>query len=78
MQAAEREIYARDYLFKPAKQKNTNTLLKAWGITDTKAPLATSVSSRTRAKAAEPVSKANQLFMDMMLVNATKRKPTKK
>jgi DNA polymerase elongation subunit (family B) len=78
MQAAEREIYARDYLFKPAKHKNTNTLLKAWGITDTKAPLATSVSSRTRAKAAAPVSKANQLFMDMMLVNATKRKPTKK
>ena len=84
MQAAERELYARDYLFKPAKQKNTNTLMKAWGLTgtaaQTNAPLATSIATRSRAKVEQQatVTRANQLLMDMMLVNATRRKPTKK
>jgi hypothetical protein len=57
--------------------------MKAWGLTgtaaQTNAPLATSITLRSRAKVEQPaVSRANQLLMDMMLVNATKRKPTKK
>jgi hypothetical protein len=79
MQAAERELYARDYLFKPAKAKNTNTLMKAWGLSDivVRAPLATSISSRTKSKA-PMVTRAQQLFMDKMLVDEAKRKPKKK
>jgi hypothetical protein len=80
MQAAERELYARDYLFKPAKTKNTNTLMKAWGISDivVRAPLATSMGSKTKAKVAPMVTRAQQLFMDKMLVDEAKRKPKKK
>jgi len=80
MQAAERELYARDYLFKPAKTKNTNTLMKAWGLSDivVRAPVATSMASRSKAKEAPMVTRAQQLFMDKMLVDEAKRKPKKK
>jgi hypothetical protein len=81
MQAAERELYARDYLFKPAKAKGTNTLMKAWGLSDivVRAPLATSLASRTKSKVPPPmITRAQQLFMDKMLVDETKRKPKKK
>ena len=78
MQVAERELYARDYLFKPAKTKNTNTLMKAWGLSDVVVSTqATSLSSRTKAKA-PVVTRAEQLFLDQMLVANSKRKPTKK
>lgn len=78
MQAAERELYARDYLFKPAKNKNTNTLMKAWGLTDVmvRAPPATSMVTRSKAKV-PVISRAEQLFMDKMLVDAAKRKSKK-
>lgn len=76
MQAAEREIYAREYLFKASKQKNTNTLFKAWGIADTaKAPVATSLTSRAKPKTM--ITRADQMLLDSMLVAAIKRKPKK-
>jgi DNA polymerase delta subunit 1 len=76
MQAAEREIYAKEYLFKASKQKNTNTLFKAWGLADsTKAPIA--VSLTTRAKPKTMITRADQMLLDSMLVAATKRKPKK-
>jgi DNA polymerase elongation subunit (family B) len=75
-QASERELYARDYLFKPAKMKNTNTLMKAWGITEsTKIPQATAITSRVKKT---KISQADQLFLDTMLVAASRRKPKKK
>ena len=80
MQTAERELYARDYLFKPAKAKakNTNTLMKAWGLSDTivRAPVATTIVTRSKNKNST-VSRSEQLFMDRMLVEAVKRKPKK-
>jgi DNA polymerase delta subunit 1 len=80
MQTAERELYARDYLFKPAKAKakNTNTLMKAWGLSDTivRAPVATTIVTRSKNKN-PTVSRSEQLFMDRMLVEAVKRKPKK-
>lgn len=77
IQASERELYARDYLFKPAKMKATNTLMKAWGLTEVvRAPQATSITSRV--KKPEPLTRADQLFLDNMLVAAAKRKPKKK
>ena len=79
MQAAERELYARDYLFKPAKAKNTNTLMKAWGLSDmvVRPPVATSMTARAKPKT-QMVTRAQQLFMDNMLVAEAKRKPKKK
>jgi hypothetical protein len=52
--------------------------MKAWGLTDVvvKAPPATSMITRSKAKA-PAVSRAEQLFMDKMLVDAVKRKPKK-
>jgi len=80
MQSAERELYARDYLFKPAKAKNTNTLMKAWGLSDivVRPPQAVSMTTRSKAKAGPPITRSQQLFMDKMLVDEAKRKPKKK
>jgi DNA polymerase elongation subunit (family B) len=75
-QASERELYARDYLFKTAKMKNTNTLMKAWGLSESiKIPQATSIVSRAKKP---KISQADQLFLDTMLVAASRRKPKKK
>jgi len=74
MQMVEREKYARDYLFKPAKMKNTNTLFKAWGLTssEVRGPVATSIVTRSKPKS---LTRADQLFLDTMLVAETKKKP---
>jgi hypothetical protein len=78
VQVAERELYARDYLFKTAKAKGTNTLMKAWGLSDVVVNTqATSLGSRAKAKA-PPVTRAEQLFLDQMLVANSKRKSSKK
>jgi DNA polymerase elongation subunit (family B) len=78
VQVAERELYARDYLFKTAKAKGTNTLMKAWGLSDVVVNTqASSLSSRAKAKA-PPVTRAEQLFLDQMLVANSKRKSSKK
>ena len=79
MQLAERELYARDYLFKTAKNKNTNTLFKAWGMSDivVKTPQATAMTTRSRPKLPE-VTRAEQLLLDQLLVANSKRKPKKK
>lgn len=82
MQAAERELYAREYLFRPAKEKNTNTLFKMWGQTQANTiPVAQSVASRTRA-AAEKLkkgqSRVDDLFMARMLVDTVKKEKRRK
>jgi DNA polymerase delta subunit 1 len=78
VQTAERELYARDYLFKSAKAKNTNTLMKAWGLTNVvTSTQATAITSRAKPKA-PVVTRAEQLFLDQMLVANSKRKSTKK
>lgn len=78
VQVAERELYARDYLFKTAKAKGTNTLMKAWGLSDVVVNTqATSLSSRAKPKA-PVVTRAEQLFLDQMLVANSKRKSSKK
>ena len=86
IQVAERELYARDYLFKAPKQKNTNTLFAMWNIPEQalKAPVAQSITSRMRTRAviaAEEVSDASQrrltrsqqLSMDKMMVSEVKK-----
>jgi hypothetical protein len=94
MQAAERELYAKDYLFKAGKQKGKTTLVSMWGLQDSKvakaAPVAQTIASRTRAAAATRIVAANrgqtrvdELFADKMLVNElssqrAKSKRTKK
>jgi hypothetical protein len=76
MQAAEREIYAKEYLFKASKQKNTNTLFKAWGLVGSaKAPVA--VSLTTRAKPKTMITRADQMLLDNMLVAASRKKSKK-
>jgi len=85
MQAAERENYAREYLFKVAKEKGTNTLMSMWGKQLTNViPVAQTISSRTRsvvAKAAQlekGQTRIDQLFADRMLVSSVKRERKKK
>ena len=79
VQVAERELYARDYLFKSAKAKNTNTLMKAWGLTNVvTSTQATSITTRAKAKPVLQVTRAEQLFLDQMLVANSKRKSSKK
>jgi DNA polymerase elongation subunit (family B) len=78
VQVAERELYARDYLFKTAKAKGTNTLMKAWGLSDVVVNTqATSLTSRAKPKAVQ-VTRSEQLFLDQMLVANSKRKSSKK
>jgi DNA polymerase elongation subunit (family B) len=84
-QLRERDLYAREYLFKAAKQKNTNTLLGMWNQISTLAPVAQSIQVRGKTKAvsqSETVQpRIHSLFSDMMLVDAIKkekRKTTKK
>jgi hypothetical protein len=86
MQAAERELYAREYLFRGAKEKKTNTLMNMWGVALANAtPVAKSVSSRTRAatsaanaKAAKGQSRIDELFADRMLVSELQKGRKKK
>jgi hypothetical protein len=85
MQAAERENYAREYLFKAAKEKGSNTLLSMWGKQMTNAvPIAQTVSSRTRSAATKAASlekgqtRIDQLFADRMLVSSMKKERKKK
>lgn len=85
MQAAERELYAREYLFRPAKEKNTNTLMKMWGQTPHAAPVAQSISSRTRTAVAAAAEKSKKgqsriddLFADRMLVSSVRKEKRKK
>ena len=78
VQVAERELYARDYLFKTAKAKGTNTLMKAWGLSDVVVNTqATSLTSRAKPKTVQ-VTRSEQLFLDQMLVANSKRKSSKK
>jgi hypothetical protein len=80
-QLREFDLYARDYLFKAAKQKNTNTLLGMWDIkASTSPPVAQAIKARTKVKAdivqvAQP--RINSLFADMMLVDAIKKEKRK-
>ena len=82
-QAREREQYARDYLFKNAKLKNANTITRLWGMAPTTAaPVAESIVSRSRAKAAEPLPtnqrRMDSFFADRMLVDLIKKEKKKK
>jgi DNA polymerase elongation subunit (family B) len=78
VQLAERELYARDYLFKSAKAKNTNTLMKAWGLSNVvTSTQATSITTRAKPKA-PVVTRSEQLFLDQLLVANSKRKSSKK
>ena len=85
MQAAERELYAREYLFKVAKEKGSNTLMSMWGKQLTNViPVAQSISSRTRTAATRAVAsdkgqtRIDQLFADRMLVSSVKKERKKK
>jgi DNA polymerase elongation subunit (family B) len=82
MQAAERELYARDYLFKSAKEKNTNTLMNMWGLTNTAAanapPVAQTIVTRSKARATAGQSRIDQLFADRMLVESVKKEKRRK
>jgi DNA polymerase elongation subunit (family B) len=87
-QLRERELYAQDYLFKAAKQKNTNTLLGMWKIQPSSAPpVAQTIQVRGKAKdavialTARPQARITSLFEDRMLVDAMmkdKKKSKKK
>ncbi len=48
IQVAERELYAKDYLFKRAVEKNTNTLLKMWKLSEDTSVIARSVRTSPR------------------------------
>ena len=88
MQAAERELYAKDYLFKAGKQKGKTTLVSMWGLQDSKMakspPVAQTIASRTRAAGANKgQTRVDELFADKMLVSEmskdqAKSKRTKK
>ena len=85
-QLAERERYAREYLFSAGKMKNTNTLTSMWNIAVTQAPQAQSIRVRPPPKSlAGPVTRGqtrvDEHFMDRLLVDALqkdKRKSKKK
>lgn len=75
VQLAERELYARDYLFKVAKNKHTNTLLTMWKVPVSNAPPV--AQSITRAKPKTAISRAEELFADRVLVDALKKEKGK-
>ena len=85
MQAAERELYAREYLFRSAKEKKTNTLMSMWGVAlANSTPVAKSVSSRTRAalaaveeKKKKGQSRIDELFADRVLVETVRKDKNK-
>jgi hypothetical protein len=88
MLAAERELSAKEYLFKMAKQANKNTLMSMWGLQGSKAataaPVAQTIASRTRQRTAAAVAAASkgqtrvdQLFADKMLVQEMNRERAK-
>ena len=93
VQVAERELYARDYLFNAGKLKATNTLMNMWGIpASVKPPVAQSITSRVRTRAAIAaeesakrsqmrISPSDQLAIDKALIETLrkdKRKDSKK
>ena len=88
IQTVERERYARDYLFKQAKEKGKTTLLTMWGLTQTAnqgIPIAQSIVSRARTKASVAAAekaqraqpRADSLFEDRLLVATVKREKKK-
>jgi DNA polymerase elongation subunit (family B) len=88
IQTVEREKYAREYLFKQAKEKGKTTLLTMWGLTPTanqSIPIAQSIVSRAKTKASVAAAlkaqkaqpRADSLFEDRMLVAAVKREKKK-
>jgi len=81
-QLRERDLYAREYLFKMAKQKNTNTLLGMWNQPSSLAPVAQTIQLRGKAKetlvtTAKAQPRISSLFADMMLVDAIKKEKRK-
>ena len=88
IQLIERERYARDYLFKAAKEKNQKgTLLQMWNLPKKEvAPVAQSITSRIRTKASAAAaiasqksqSRIDQLFEDRLLVDSIKKEKKKK
>ena len=88
IQTVEREKYAREYLFKQAKEKGKTTLLTMWGLkptTNQSIPIAQSIVSRAKTKASVAAAlkaqkaqpRADSLFEDRMLVAAVKREKKK-
>lgn len=88
IQTVEREKYAREYLFKQAKEKGKTTLLTMWGIKQSESqsvPIAQSIVSRAKTKASVAAAlkaqkaqpRADSLFEDRMLVAAVKREKKK-
>ena len=88
IQTVERERYARDYLFKQAKEKGKTTLLTMWGLTQTanqSIPIAQSIVSRAKTKASLAAAakeqrlqpRADSLFEDRLLVAAVKKEKKK-
>jgi DNA polymerase elongation subunit (family B) len=88
IQSVERERYAREYLFKQAKEKGKTTLLTMWGIKQSEnqaVPIAQSIVSRAKTKASVAAAlkaqkaqpRADSLFEDRMLVAAVKREKKK-
>jgi hypothetical protein len=75
IQTAEREIYAKEYLFRPAKQASTNTLMKMWGLPPAPPAAAQSITTRSRARVA--ATRADSLFMDRFLVDSIRKERTK-
>jgi DNA polymerase elongation subunit (family B) len=65
VQLAERELYAKDYLFKRAVEKNTNTLLKMWKLPEDKTVVARSVriSPRLQTKPSALDSVMEQIIL---------------
>jgi DNA polymerase elongation subunit (family B) len=80
-QLRERDQYAREYLFKAAKQKNTNTLLGMWKQPSTLAPVAQSIQLRGKAPTSSQSTYSqpsiSSLFNDRMLVDAIKKEKRK-
>ena len=85
MQSAERELYAKEYLFKAAKQKGKTTLMSMWGLAaSTAAPVAQSATNRSReAKAATAAAakkgqtRVDDLFFDKLLTDSVRKERAK-
>jgi DNA polymerase elongation subunit (family B) len=78
VQTAERELYAKDYLFKRALNKHTNTLLKMWNVGSIaeKSPVAQTIKRVTRASAKVSGS-AMESLLDRMLSGTVKKEKKK-
>jgi len=78
VQTAERELYAKEYLFKRALAKNTNTLLKMWNMNSVaeKTPVAQALKGK-RVTRASVKSSAMESLMDRMLSQTVKKEKKK-